>query len=405
MRPKTRKQEIAPAAERELRARVRRKRQAGGVLLLVVVSMVGLFGVAALATDVGHVWAARSELQATADAAALASAANLVNAAGLSVTLPAAIASAQTYGLANQADRKAISILAADLSFGDWDLATEQLNTSVDLTDPDQVTAARVVARLDQTANGPVQTVLARVLGRQSFGFTANAIGYLGFAGSFPPGTIDLPIGVDCCSISGTDCTSDYCSTIQNNPSNPCMLSDGVTQVTCLEFSPTGTQNACWTEFDGQSPSLNTPGLVDVVSDGNESTSSVSEPVYLDNGDKTPVIGTISDKFQGAGSFLGNPSGSDIYPPIDGVKDSWVVGLPVFECQDDTKCAGGSPQRIVGAVCFEIREVLVTPDKVIKGRFLCSDDALFSQCGIGGSGSGPGGMNFGVRASVPVLVQ
>ncbi len=417
MGPKAGTQEIPPAAERKLRAigaaaalsrrsaGVRRKRQVGTVLLMLVVSVVGLFGVAALATDVGHVWAARSELQAAADAAALASAANLVDAAGTSVTLPAATASAQTYGLANQADQKAISILAADLSFGDWDLATAQLNTSVDLTDPDQVTAVRVVARLDQTANGPVQTVFARVLGRQSFGFTGNATGYLGFAGSFPPGTIDLPIGIDCCAISGPSCSSDYCSTIQSNPPNPCMLSDGITQVTCLEVDPSPTQNACWTEFDGLSPSINTPGMEQIIHDGNTSTAGVSDPVYLDNGDKTPIVRTISDKFYGTGGYSGSPSGSDIYPLLDGVSDSWVVGLPVFECQSDTGCAGGLPQRIVGAVCFEIREIIVTPDKVIKGRFLCSGDSLFSQCGIGGPGSGPGGQNFGVRASVPVLVQ
>ena len=83
----------------------------------------------------------------------------------------------------------------------------------------------------------------------------------------------------------------------------------------------------------------------------------------------------------------------------------FVVGLPVFECQTDDHCAGGDPAYIVGAVCFEIREIIVTPNKVIKGRFLCQGDALFSQCGIGGPGSGSGGLNFGVRAGVPVLVQ
>jgi hypothetical protein len=77
----------------------------------------------------------------------------------------------------------------------------------------------------------------------------------------------------------------------------------------------------------------------------------------------------------------------------------------VFECQTDDHCSGGGPANIVGAVCFEIREIIVTPDKIIKGRFLCPGDARFSQCGIGGAGSGSGGMNFGVRAGVPTLVQ
>jgi Flp pilus assembly protein TadG len=373
---------------------------------MAVVAMVALFGVAALATDVGHVWAARSELQAAADSSALASAANLVDAAGTSVTLPAATTNAQTYGLANQADQRAISILAGDLTFGDWDLQTAQLNTVVDLSDPDQVTAVQVVARLDQTANGPVQAILAQVVGRQNFSFTANATGYLGYAGSFAPGTVDLPIVIDCCKISGAACEDDYCSTVQNNNPNPCPLSSTGETVTCLEFNSTTEQNACWTEFDSQSPSINTPGLTDIVNNGTSSTVDVSHPVYLDNGDKTPVIDDINDKFQGSGLFNGNPHGSDIYsPPDDGLMDSWVVGIPVVECQTDDHCAGGDTSHIVGAVCFEIREIIVTPDKIIKGRFLCKGDPGFSQCGIGGAGSGSGGLNFGVRAGVPVLVQ
>jgi hypothetical protein len=312
------------------------------------------------------VWAARSELQAAADSSALASAANLVDAAATTVTLPAATTNAQTYGLANQADQKAITILAPDLTFGDWDLQTSTLNTAVDLTDPDQVTAVQVVARLDQTANGPVQAVLARVLGRQNFSFTANATGYLGYAGSFAPGTVDLPIVIDCCKISSATCGDDYCSTVQNNNPNPCPLSTTGEMVTCLEFNSTPEQNACWSEFDGQSPSINTPGLTDIVNNGTSSTVDVSHPVYLDNGDKTPVIDDI---------------------------------------QTDAHCAGGGTFHIVGAVCFEIREIIVTPDKIIKGRFLCQGDPGFSQCGIGGPGSGSGGLNFGVRAGVPVLVR
>jgi Flp pilus assembly protein TadG len=388
----------------ELRTAEERKRQGGSVLMMVVVASIALFGVAALATDVGHVWAARSELQATADSSALASAADLVNANATAVTRPAATTAALTYGLANPADQKPITILPADLTFGNWDLQTSTLDTAVDLTNPEDVTAVRVVARLDQTANGPVQAVLARVLGRQDFGFTANATGYLGFAGTFPPGTVDLPIAIDCCAIAGSQCQN-YCPQIQSNPPNPCTLADG-SVVSCLEFHSTPEQNACWTEFDGGSPSISTPGLLDIIADGNPSTAGVGNPTYLDNGDKTPVVSTIYDRMQGQGDFGGNPAGSDIYsPPDDGLMDSWVVGLPVVECQTQDQCSGGSPANIVGAVCFEVREVIVTPDKIIKGRFLCPGDARFTQCGIGGAGSGSGGMNFGVRAGVAALVQ
>ncbi len=82
--------------------------------------------------------------------------------------------------------------------------------------------------------------------------------------------------------------------------------------------------------------------------------------------------------------------------------DSWVVGFPVVECQSPgDQCASGNPQKVVGGVCFEIREVLVTPEKVIKGRFLCEGDPLMKDCDLGGL---PGGDDYDVRATIPVLV-
>jgi hypothetical protein len=83
--------------------------------------------------------------------------------------------------------------------------------------------------------------------------------------------------------------------------------------------------------------------------------------------------------------------------------DSWVVSLPVIECQSDGHCAGGTAAQMVGVVCFELREVTVTPEKIIRGRFLCPGDPLWSECdgGIGRSG----GLDFGIRADIPVLVR
>jgi hypothetical protein len=45
----------------------------------------------------------------------------------------------------------------------------------------------------------------------------------------------------------------------------------------------------------------------------------------------------------------------------------------------------------------------VTPDKEIRGRFLCPTDPLFEEeCDIP---TGSGGDDFGIRADIPVLVQ
>ena len=75
--------------------------------------------------------------------------------------------------------------------------------------------------------------------------------------------------------------------------------------------------------------------------------------------------------------------------------------LRVVERQSDANCAGGAPAEIVGFVCFEVREVSTVPGKVIRGRFLCDSDPLISECDVGGSG----GLDFGLRASSPVLVE
>ncbi|MEN8185048.1 MAG: hypothetical protein ABFS46_21205, partial [Myxococcota bacterium] len=187
-----------------------------------------------------------------------------------------------------------------------------------------------------------------------------------------------------------------------NGNANPCYLEDGVTPATCLDFYSTGNQIACWTQFDGDSASINTSDLTGIIHDGNPVEVSSGQSFYVDNGVKTPVIDDIADRFYGDGDWDNDPSGSD--NDLDGKSDSWVVGLPVIECQQDgDECAKGDPAKLMGVVCFEIQEVIVTPDKRIKGRFLCKDDVKFKDCDL--KGTGTGGSDFDVRADFPVLVR
>jgi hypothetical protein len=381
-------------------------RQTGTVMLFLVISVVALMGVTALATDAGHVWAVRTELQRTVDAAALAAAANLVNATNTTVTLAQARSTAQNYGTLNHADGVAISIDPnADLTFGNWDLPTEIFDTTVDLTVPDNVTAVRVNARMDGAQNRSVPTILARVVGRAEFQIGADATGYLGWAGSFAPGSADLPIAIDCCAITGDPACVDVCGYLAQNPyPNPTTLTDGVTPATKLEFESTPEQNACWTDFE-QDSSISTPQLEAAVADGNGVAFGVQDSgIQLDNGDKVPVVRLMQDKFLGIGDYAGEtPAGQDLYDPPAGV-DSWVVWFPVVECQSEEHCAGNVTVPVIGAVCFEIREINVAPEKEILGQFFCPDQRPELNCGPSG-GSGSGGRNFGIRATRPVLVD
>ncbi len=377
------------------------RQRSGTVLLFLVFSLVGLLGLAALATDVGHVWAVRTELQGAVDAAALAGAANLVDATATTVTLDQARIAATNYGALNKADQGAVVIDGnADLTFGDWNLDTATFVTGVDLTDPEQVTAVRVEGRMDGVRNPRVAAVLGKLVGRNEFAVGATATGYLGWAGTFQPGTFDLPIVIDCCAITDGSCQN-ACDYLAANPyPNPTLLADGVTTATKLEFNSTPDQNACWTDFE-QDTTIKTPEMEDLVRSGNTELVGASGDIQLDNGDKTPVISLIKQKFLGTGEYFGSPSGSDLYDPPEGI-DSWVVKLPVVTCQTGDHCGGPYIVPIIGFICFEMREILLTPEKEIMGRFFCPGPGEL-PCDVGATGGG--GVNFGVRATIPVLVQ
>lgn len=393
----------------DIREAARRKRSGGATMITVLVAMVALIAASALAIDVGMIWTARTQVQNAADAGALAAGRHLIETDPASVTLSesqtAAIGQA---GLNRAPTTSSVSVAAEDVVFGNWDPDTRTFDTAVDLTDPDAVTGVQVTARLDDANNRAVPAFMSRVLGRSEFTVSATATSYLGFAGSFGPGEVELPIAIDCCKLKGSDCSQDYCASIETPP-NSCSLvepqAEGENTVSCLEFYNTPDQNACWTEFSDSDAGISTASMLDIIEAGNRYAVDTSTSIFVDNGTKVPVIGEIQDRFQKIGKYESMEGPQDRYEPVHSppVPDSWVVSLPVIECQSDTHCATGSPARMVGVVCFEIREISVTPDKIIRGRFLCPADDLWDECegGLGKSG----GLDFGIRADIPVLVR
>jgi hypothetical protein len=173
--------------------------------------------------------------------------------------------------------------------------------------------------------------------------------------------------------------------------------------VSCLEFDPTNDQNICWTQFDDSAPSVNSDDLRDIIEDGNATDLSNIMSIFVDNGDKVSVVLELANAFYGQGAYSNEPRGEDRYYPKDGVSDSWVEPLTVVECQEEDHCATGSTARIVGFVCVEIREIETSPLNLIRARFLCPDDPLFTECDVGRTGTG--GLDFGIRADIPVLVR
>jgi len=394
------------------RKQVAGRHERGVSSLVVLVALVALIAVGSLAIDGGILWTARNQLQNSVDAAALAAASNLID-PSVPATTPGP---ARAAAVDQAADHLAVSaasvaVPSADVEIGAWDLDTRTFDPSVDESDPDVVNAVRVVAALDGASNSNVPAFMSRVVGRSEFTVSARATAYLGYAGGVAAHQLALPIVIDCCKLRGSpDCDQDYCETVTTNPPNPCDLEDpqgdGVVTVSCLEFHSTPEQNACWTVFDPEQPSINTADMTDIIESGQEFPVSTATPIFIDNGTKTPVVSDIHDRFKHEGAFSGANApegGVDRYPPFDGEEDSWVVTLPVVECQDSDHCAGGDPAKVVGLVCFEIREVVVTPDKIIRGRFLCEGDPLHTEeCDLI---SPTGGEDFDVRADIPVLVR
>lgn len=375
----------------------------GSVIILVVIALLGLVGIAAWSTETGRMWQVKNQLQAIADSAALAGVGNLLTNNFQIVDEPAARTAAQTYAAQHEVLGDPVLVDGNDVEVGSWDLQSRNFTPHPGSSDPNEVRAVRVVTRRDDKTNGPVPTILGRAIGVDSVTVNTESIAYWGYAGTSDGsgrGDPELPITFDCCAISGStpgdECNLDYCNTISQNPPNPCPLSNGGT-ATCLEFHSTPDQNACWTQFDGDSPSINTADMMDIVENG---AGSVGGAVYLDNGTKTPVIKEIRDRFEGTGNY-GQPAGTDT--DGDGTVDSWVVKLPVVECQNPgDQCASGNAQTIVGFVCFDIQEVVVTPDKIIKGSFLCSSDPRCDNDGLGPGGTGPPGA---LSADYPVIVE
>jgi hypothetical protein len=358
-------------------------------MIIVLVALVALIAMSSLAIDVGMLWAARTQLQNAADAAALAGAMNLIDPAGPSVTARAATNAAVEVCGRNGA---ICSLGCASNTERHWGEAYAENNASM-------------IA--DHEAGQAAEAFFSKILGRQGFHVGASATAYLGFAGNAGSGKVNLPIAIDCCKLRGSNCSQDYCETIETNPPKACDLvrpqDDGVKTVSCLVFSPTDDQNACWTQFNESDASVNANDLRDIIEDGNPTELTTEDSIFVDNGDKASVIHELANAFYGAGAYTNDKRGEDLYFPKDGISDSWVQGLPVVECQEEGHCAQGDPDRVVGFVCLEIREIERSPLNLIRGRFLCAGDPLLPKCDFGRTTTG--GLDFDVRADIPVLVR
>ena len=190
------------------------KGQQGAVSIIVGLALLFfIVGFAALAIDVGYLYATRNELQNISDSAALAAAGELGN--QYQATPPITLNASNIRGAAihigdnnRAADMSSISIHVTDIEIGKWDQDADPqfvANPSALIGDED---AVRVTARRDGGlyGNGSVTMFFANIFGFESVGLKANATAALTGLGKMGPGGLPIPIGVSIDMFNGNFC-------------------------------------------------------------------------------------------------------------------------------------------------------------------------------------------------------
>lgn len=137
----------------------------GGVLPLVALSLVVILGIAALAIDVGQQHALRAQLQATADAAALAAAAELPNE-------KKALKRAEEYVELNMPEAKNGRVLREeDVIFGMWQEETRQF-----IAGGKSPNAVQISVRRSSENGNAAPTFFMHIFGRDHADLSAEAM-------------------------------------------------------------------------------------------------------------------------------------------------------------------------------------------------------------------------------------
>lgn len=165
----------------------------GNVVVITVLLMFSLLVVVALAVDVGFLQVARTQLQRSADAAAIAATWRLLESTGPGSTVPdtsAVRATAAQYGGLNAVVNAAPALAADDTTIG---RLPYPFNRSVELLldQPSLFNAVKVRVRRTSQQNGPVGLFFARVMGldSQELESEATAAFINNFAGFRAPGS------------------------------------------------------------------------------------------------------------------------------------------------------------------------------------------------------------------------
>ncbi len=177
-------------------------RRRAAAIMMTAVSTSVLLGFAALAIDVGMLYNVRTELQRTADAAALAGGQKLLDHSRLTGTTNSAAvmasvkSQAEQYSLLNPVQNINPRIAANDVKIGYLN-NPDNLSEPIDFSNSNRFNTVQVTVRRDEAMNGPVQLMFARIFGLTSANVSATAAasfrdGAVGFKVTARTGNADL---------------------------------------------------------------------------------------------------------------------------------------------------------------------------------------------------------------------
>lgn len=427
--------------------------QKGAAIIIVAILLPVLIGFAALAVDVGYMYATRNELQNAADAAALAGATQLG-----AIYLNMSYEAQQTYNVdsvdgnadsindrtnietaatdvseKNRAAGNNVSVLLDDIRIGQWDFDAKALTETAD--QPDAVT---VVTRRDASANGPVSTFFASILNmfggsHDVFSATARATAALSGPAIADTGDLNTPFGISANTfpINCTDTiefspTTDSCAAWHNFFENNADAADlGALMLDIIAKHPDGPQWLLdhFNISENKTPTPYTYDNHDEVATGDLLTfnggkiSSVFEGGVLLWNEGTQYTdedgATINEYNVWSGLVDGkddNPAPMialfDFYRMHDGDENdaTWKATVPVYQDDGDSCSNPTGDLKIVGFANIEI----IKPCTSNKDETGCdkSEIKVKIDCNfVTVDGLGGGGQYGNLKGSIPNLVQ
>lgn len=317
--------------------------QQGTVIVYVGILILVLIGFSALAVDIGHLYVARNELQNAADAGALAGARELYLADGTAVNTNANQV-AHDAAIANISQNLAVEVNwtagtnTGDIQRGHWSFATRQFTPSdrtsppvlwdyttqqldaVTTFNPPIVNAVRVITKRESI---PVAMTFAGIFGFPTYPVRAEAIAYLGFAGSLFPHDVDQPIAICLEALLKDNAYS--CRVGRMFDANPNK---------CATYN-----SAAWTDFVqenscGGGGGVNNNEMRDLINSG------TGNPIMLTLG---ASINTSGGVLQAISEFR------DRWIAITGRTKPWTMTLPVILCEQSQQNLNNCAP-LVGAV-------------------------------------------------------